>query len=382
MEQMDNQGTTQEMMEQMESRMGDAQTGAFEGGHDTAKAGKLKGKVSKGGAMMSRMDSVQTRVTKTTPIAARKGYSAQGRAYVPIERYFTEELNRKGMSPMDAVQYIKSSSKIKDTDGRTVFALENVEVPAAWSQLAIDILVSKYFRKAGVPVTNHETSVRQVIRRVAHTLRTAGEQMGYFTSVDAVAFEEELSYLLIHQMGAFNSPVWFNLGLYHEYGIEGSGGNYAWDAQAGRIVETQNAYSRPQCSACFIQSVDDDLMAIFQLAKNEARLFKYGSGTGTNFSKLRGAQEKLAGGGFRSGLMSFLEVLDKGAGATKSGGTTRRAAKMVCLDMDHPEIMDFITWKQREERRSRLSLPRVTAPISTAKLTRRWLARTPITRSA
>jgi ribonucleoside-diphosphate reductase alpha chain len=298
---------------------------------------KAKGKPSKG-------------TLKTNPIPARK-HAAHGNAFVPIERYFTETLNSKGLSPMDAVEYVKSSSKIKDTDGRTVFALENVEVPAAWSQLSVDILVSKYFRKAGVPVTGHETSVRQVIRRVAHTLRTAGEKMGYFTSVDAVAFEEELSYLLIHQMGAFNSPVWFNLGLYHEYGIEGSGGNYAWDAQAGRIVETDNAYARPQCSACFIQSVDDDLMAIFQLAKNEARLFKYGSGTGTNFSRLRGAQEKLAGGGLSSGLMSFLEVLDKGAGATKSGGTTRRAAKMVCLDMDHPEIMDFITWKQREERK-------------------------------
>jgi ribonucleoside-diphosphate reductase alpha chain len=329
MEQMDNQGIGEVA--------GDMETGTF-GGLESGKAGKLKGKAVKGGTI------------KTTPISARKA-GIQGRAHVPIERYFTEELNRKGLSPMDAVEYMKSSSKIKDTDGRTVFALENVEVPSAWSQLAIDILVSKYFRKAGVPVTGHETSVRQVIRRVAHTLRKAGEQMGYFTAVDAVAFEEELSYLLIHQMGAFNSPVWFNLGLYHEYGIEGSGGNYAWDASAMRIVETANAYARPQCSACFIQSVDDDLMAIFQLAKNEARLFKYGSGTGTNFSKLRGGQEKLAGGGLSSGLMSFLEVLDKGAGATKSGGTTRRAAKMVCLDMDHPEILDFITWKQREERK-------------------------------
>ena len=152
-------------------------------------------------------------------------------------------------------------------------------------------------------------------------------------------------------MGAFNSPVWFNLGLYHEYGIEGSGGNYAGDATAMRVVDTKDAYARPQCSACFIQSVDDDLMSIFQLMKNEARLFKYGSGTGSNFSKVRGRQEKLSGGGSSSGLMSFLEVLDKGAGATKSGGTTRRAAKMVCLDMDHPEIADFITWKSREEKK-------------------------------
>jgi ribonucleoside-diphosphate reductase alpha chain len=145
--------------------------------------------------------------------------------------------------------------------------------------------------------------------------------------------------------------VWFNLGLYHEYGIEGSGGNFAWDAASMRVKETASAYARPQCSACFIQSVDDDLMSIFQLVKNEARLFKYGSGTGTNFSKIRGNQEMLSGGGSSSGLMSFLEVADRGAGATKSGGTTRRAAKMVCLDMDHPEIVDFITWKSREERK-------------------------------
>jgi ribonucleoside-diphosphate reductase alpha chain len=283
---------------------------------------------------------------KTEPLAGRRVVARKGAA-VRMERYFTQA----GRDPMEAVEYVRSTSKIKDTDGRTVFAMKDVEVPAAWSQLAVDILVSKYFRKAGVPVTGHETSVRQVIRRVAHTLRAAGEEMGYFDAASAETFEAELSYLLIHQMGAFNSPVWFNLGLWHEYRIEGSGGNFAWDAEAMRVVETKEAYSRPQCSACFIQSVDDDLMSIFQLVKNEARLFKYGSGTGTNFSKIRGCQEKLSGGGSSSGLMSFLEVFDKGAGATKSGGTTRRAAKMVCLDMDHPEIMDFITWKSREERK-------------------------------
>ena len=153
------------------------------------------------------------------------------------------------------------------------------------------------------------------------------------------------------QKGAFNSPVWFNCGL-HLYGITGSGGNWYWNPQLGEIREATDAYSHPQCSACFIQSVDDDLMSIFDLAKNEARLFKYGSGTGTNFSKIRGKQEKLSGGGTSSGLMSFLEVLDKGAGATKSGGTTRRAAKMVCLDIDHPEVVDFINWKVKEEKKA------------------------------
>jgi ribonucleoside-diphosphate reductase alpha chain len=158
---------------------------------------------------------------------------------------------------------------------------------------------------------------------------------------------------MTNQYGAFNSPVWFNCGLFHEYGITGSGGNWAWDEAAADVSETANAYERPQCSACFIQAVQDDLMGIYDLVKSEARLFKYGSGTGSNFSAIRGKQEKLSGGGTSSGLMSFLEVLDRAAGATKSGGTTRRAAKMVCLDMDHPEIEDFVTWKVREERKAK-----------------------------
>jgi ribonucleoside-diphosphate reductase alpha chain len=157
--------------------------------------------------------------------------------------------------------------------------------------------------------------------------------------------------MLLHQIGAFNSPVWFNCGLHHEYGIGGSGGNYYTDLETGTQRVTKDSYSQPQVSACFIQSVEDDLMSIFELARNEARVFKFGSGTGTNFSRLRGRMEKLSGGGTSSGLMSFLEVLDKGAGATKSGGTTRRAAKMVVLDMDHPEIPDFIHWKVREEKK-------------------------------
>ena len=266
---------------------------------------------------------------------------------IAMNRRFTTA----GINPLDEVRYVKANSKIKDTDGQTVFELKDVEVPADWSQLAIDILVSKYFRKAGVPGTGHEVSVRQVVKRLAHTLRDAGEASGYFNKEDADTFEAELSHILIHQKGAFNSPVWFNLGLFHEYGIEGSGGNFAYDALTNSIKEINNAYERPQCSACFIQSVDDDLMSIFDLIKNEARLFKYGSGTGTNFSKIRGRQEKLSGGGYSSGLISFLEVLDRGAGATKSGGTTRRAAKMVCLDMDHPEVEDFINWKMKEERK-------------------------------
>jgi ribonucleoside-diphosphate reductase alpha chain len=259
-----------------------------------------------------------------------------------------------GIDPLDQVAWEKRRTVIANPDGSVVFQMDDVEVPADWSQLATDIVVSKYFRKAGVPGTpGHETSVRQVVRRVARTTRRAGEEQGgYFASAeDAEAFEAELAYLLVHQIGAFNSPVWFNCGLFHEYGIRGSGGNHYTDFRTNTVRVTEDSYSRPQVSACFIQSVHDDLMSIFELAKNEARVFKFGSGTGTNFSRLRGRMEKLSGGGTSSGLMSFLEVLDKGAGATKSGGTTRRAAKMVVLDADHPEILDFIRWKVREEKK-------------------------------
>lgn len=267
-----------------------------------------------------------------------------------IPRRFTQE----GVHPFDQIEWTRRTTSIANPDGSVVFKMEDVEVPKSWSQLATDIIVSKYFRKAGVR-GGSETSARQVVKRIAHTIRVAGEQLGgYFASKeDAEAFEMELTHLLINQKGAFNSPVWFNCGLFHEYGIKGSGGSWFWNAETNQIEQTEDSYSHPQCSACFIQSVNDDLMSIFELVKSEARLFKYGSGTGSNFSKLRGRQEKLSGGGTSSGLMSFLEVFDRGAGATKSGGTTRRAAKMVCLDIDHPEIADFINWKVKEEKKVR-----------------------------
>lgn len=274
-------------------------------------------------------------------------------ALVPfrIARRFTEE----GKDPLEAVRYARRDCKIINVDGSVVFELSNAEVPEEWSQLASDILVTKYFRKAGVRGTGNEVSVRQVIRRITRTIRKEGLAFGgYFKDeAEADTFEAELSHILIRQIGAFNSPVWFNLGLWHEYGIEGSGGAFAWNPKTDAIEETNTAYHHPQCSACFIQSIQDDLMEIFQLAKNEARLFKYGSGTGSNFSKIRSREEKLSGGGTSSGLMSFLEVLDRAAGATKSGGTTRRAAKMVILDADHPEIIDFINWKRKEEDKAR-----------------------------
>lgn len=265
-----------------------------------------------------------------------------------VSRHFTKD----GINPLDAVIYAKRKSVISDSDGSVVSKMDDVESPSDWSQLATDVAVSKYFRKAGVPVTGHERSVRQLVERVAKTFRVEGERQGLLrTTEEADVFEAELSYMLIHQVGAFNSPVWFNCGLFHQYGIEGSGGNFAWDEKTDTIIETKNAYSRPQVSACFIQSVTDSLDSIFDLVKNESKVFKYGSGTGSNFSKLRGDMEKLSGGGLSSGLISFLEVLDRGAGATKSGGTTRRAAKMVIVNADHPEVEKFITWKKREERK-------------------------------
>ena len=275
---------------------------------------------------------------------------------LPVARKVTRE-GQSAQEVLDQVEWTRRPAKISGADGEVVFKMDDAEVPAAFSQLATDVAVSKYFRKAGVPraisPSGSETSVRQLVRRVAHTLRTAGEDMGgYFASAqDAESFEAELTYMLVHQIGAFNSPVWFNCGLLHEYGIKGSGGNYAVDLASGKAYLTEDAYTRPQVSACFIQSCSDDLDSIFSLVHDEARVFKYGSGSGTNFSKLRGKMERLSGGGTSSGLMSFLEVLDRAAGATKSGGITRRAAKMVVLDCDHPEIRDFIQWKAREEKK-------------------------------
>jgi len=268
-----------------------------------------------------------------------------------IKRRFTQA----GLDAFSMIEFEIRESLITEPDGKVVFEMKNVEVPKTWSQLATDILAQKYFRKRGVDGTaGSETSAKQTIHRVSHTIRTFGEQRGYFASKeDADAFEQELKFMCITQRGAFNSPVWFNCGLYHEYGVVGDAGNYAWDFAAAKIIEIDNAYARPQCSACFIQKVDDSLMGIFELAKNEAKLFKYGSGTGSNFSAIRSKYEILSGGGVSSGLMSFLEVLDRGAGAIKSGGTTRRAAKMVVLDVDHPEIRDFVNWKVESEKKAK-----------------------------
>jgi len=262
--------------------------------------------------------------------------------------------NTSDDSVYDTVKWSKRDARITDADGKIIFEMKDVEVPEQWSQLATDIAASKYFRKAGVPnEKGHEYSVKQLISRIVNTITDYGDNNDYFNRVsDAMHFKDDLAWLLLHQYGAFNSPVWFNVGLWHEYKIEGGGHNYAWDKGTDDYLPLDNQYKRPQASACFIQEVKDSLEDIFKLISQEASIFKYGSGSGSNMSNIRGANEKLSGGGYSSGLMSFLKVMDSAAGAIKSGGTTRRAAVMRCLDADHPEIMDFIDWKMKEEKKA------------------------------
>src|SRR5688572_4964663 len=272
----------------------------------------------------------------------------------------TRRFTTAGQNVYDTVEWTLRTSRISNADGSTVFEMKDAEVPKSWSQLATDICVSKYFRKAGVPQANAdgktgpERSVRQVVHRLAGCWRHWGERHGYFDSADdAQAFYDELAYMLLHQMAAPNSPQWFNTGLNWAYGISGPAqGHFIAHPETGEVSLAADAYTHPQPHACFIQSVRDDLVGaagIMDLWTREARLFKYGSGTGTNFSNLRGEGEPLSGGGTSSGLMSFLKIGDRAAGAIKSGGTTRRAAKMVCLDADHPDIEAFVNWKVREE---------------------------------
>lgn len=266
----------------------------------------------------------------------------------------------EGKTPYDLFDYDYRTSVIKKPDGSVVFELKNVEVPHGWSQVATDILAQKYFRKAGVPqpdgTLGAENSVKQVVHRLADCWRYWGEKHGYFaSSEDASVFYEELVYSMLNQESAPNSPQWFNTGLHQTYGISGKPqGHYFVDPLTEKLMKSTSAYERPQPHACFILSVDDDLVnegGIMDLWVREARIFKYGSGVGTNFSRIRGGGEKLSGGGTSSGLMSFLKIGDRSAGAIKSGGTTRRAAKMVCLDLDHPEAMEFISWKKEEEKK-------------------------------
>lgn len=301
-----------------------------------------------------------------------------------FERKFTTE----GQSAYASLEFRQATSEIRNPDGSVVFKLESIQVPAQFSQVAADILAQKYFRKAGVPARlkkveensvpsflwrsvadeaalatlpekeryGSEMDARQVFDRLAGTWTYWGWKGGYFASeADALTFRDELAFMLAAQMVAPNSPQWFNTGLHWAYGIDGPGqGHYYVDPETGKLTKSKSSYEHPQPHACFIQSVGDDLVnegGIMDLWVREARLFKYGSGTGSNFSYLRGEGEKLSGGGKSSGLMSFLKIGDRAAGAIKSGGTTRRAAKMVVVDVDHPDIEAYIDWKVKEEQK-------------------------------
>ncbi|MGO3933508.1 vitamin B12-dependent ribonucleotide reductase [Rhodopseudomonas pseudopalustris] len=316
-----------------------------------------------------------------------------------IERRYTTD----GQSPYAAIQFRLTTSEIRNPDGSVVFRLENVEVPDSWSQVASDVLAQKYFRKAGVaarlkkveeetvpswlwrsvPDTDalaalpdserftSEHSSKQVFDRLAGCWTYWGWKGDYFSSEDdARAFYDELRYMLASQMVAPNSPQWFNTGLHWAYGVDGPGqGHYYVDHKTGKLTKSKSAYEHPQPHACFIQGIEDDLVnegGIMDLWVREARLFKYGSGTGSNFSRLRGEGERLSGGGRSSGLMSFLKIGDRAAGAIKSGGTTRRAAKMVVVDADHPDIEAYIDWKVKEEQK-------VSALVTGSKLNQKHL---------
>ena len=316
-----------------------------------------------------------------------------------IKRHFTKQ----DQSPYAAIKFRRASSEIRNPDGSVVFAQADIEVPDSWSQVASDVLAQKYFRKAGVPAklkkveensvpswlwrsepdtaalkklpkdkrSSGETSAKQVFDRLAGTWTYWGWKGGYFDSeADARTYFDEMRYMLAKQMAAPNSPQWFNTGLHWAYGIDGPAqGHHYVDFETGKLVASNSAYEHPQPHACFIQGVSDDLVSdggIMDLWVREARLFKYGSGTGSNFSALRGENEALSGGGKSSGLMSFLKIGDRAAGAIKSGGTTRRAAKMVVVDVDHPDIEKYISWKVQEEQK-------VAALVSGSRLAKKHL---------
>src|SRR5438093_9860435 len=268
---------------------------------------------------------------------------------MPVKRVFSDARTR----PFDQLEWERRTAEITDDAGKVIFKQENVEVPKSWSLLATKVVVSKYFYgEQGKP--ERETSVRQLVHRICRTIADWGVKDGYFRKAKGEVFYDELTWLCVNQHGAFNSPVWFNVGLYHQYAIgnKSSRGNWYYNRKTGQAERGRTQYEYPQCSACFIQSVDDTMEDIMRLATSEAMLFKYGSGTGTDLSSLRSTREKLSGGGKPSGPLSFLKVYDQVANVVKSGGKTRRAAKMNTLKDWHPDIEEFIDAKQKEEKKA------------------------------
>ena len=279
----------------------------------------------------------------------------RGRPGMEVPRIFSME----GLCPFDQVDWELRTAEIKEERGRVIFQQKDCEVPRTWSQLATNVVSSKYFygdvaSGNGSPSQGkREYSVRQLIHRVTRTIADWGKADGYFaTSDDAERFYDELTALCLNQYGSFNSPVWFNVGLFHQYGVSGPANNWRWEDETRGVLKATSAYQYPQSSACFIQSVSDDMEGIMKLATSEAMLFKFGSGTGTDLSTLRSSREKLSGGGRPSGPVSFMRVYDAIASVVKSGGKTRRAAKMQTLKCWHPDILEFIECKTKEEKKA------------------------------
>jgi ribonucleoside-diphosphate reductase alpha chain len=287
--------------------------------------------------------------TKVSASRDMKGSKNTGKKSQAIERIFSHPK----IKPFDQREWEKRTAEITDDAGKVIFKQENVEVPKSWSMLATKVVVSKYFY-GEQHTSERETSVRQLIHRICRTIADWGVADGYFSKADGEVYYEELSWLCVNQYGAFNSPVWFNVGLYHQYGIgkNSDKGNWFYNRKTHEAERARTQYEYPQCSACFIQSVDDNMESIMHLAHSEAMLFKFGSGTGTDLSPLRSKREKLSGGGRPSGPMSFLKVYDQVANVVKSGGKTRRTAKMNTLYDWHGDIEEFIDAKQREEKKA------------------------------
>ena len=298
--------------------------------------------------------SMATVDDRASAVELGKARRARGRSGMVVPRVFSTE----GVSPYDQVEWDRRTAAIKDEKGRVIFEQADCEIPSSWSLLATNVVVSKYFYGDPAGGTDparggRENSVRLLIDRVTRTIADWGREDGYFaTEADSERFYDELTALCLNQYGSFNSPVWFNVGLYHRYGIEGSANNWRWDEETRSVVRVDASYKYPQGSACFIQSVGDDMEDIMRLATSEAMLFKYGSGTGSDLSTLRSSHEKLSGGGRPSGPVSFMRVYDAVASVVKSGGKTRRAAKMQTLKVWHPDILDFIECKTKEEEKA------------------------------